>query len=81
MFLKLNCYGCHGMNASGGMGPNIQQAESGDVGEAVMSGQEGGMPSFQKYVTSTDINNIAAYLQSIGTPQEPKWVYWWNPNP
>jgi mono/diheme cytochrome c family protein len=80
-FLKLNCYSCHGMNAAGGMGPNIQHAESGDLSEAVMSGAEGGMPSFRKYATSTDVKNLAAYLNSIGSKNEPTWVDWWDPIP
>jgi mono/diheme cytochrome c family protein len=81
-WLKYNCYGCHGNNAAGGMGPNIQGAEAGDVGEA-MNGDatEGGMRSFSGIATSTDAANIAAYLQSIGTPQEPTWLDWWNPVP
>ena len=81
-WLKLNCYGCHGMDASGGMGPNVQHAESGDLSEAVMSGEDdGGMPSFRKYATSTDVANLYAYLHSIGTASEPTWVDWWNTNP
>ena len=81
VFLKLNCYGCHGDNASGGMGPNIQHAESGDLSEAVKEGEDAGMPSFSKYVTATDITNLHNYLNSIGTASEPKWVDWWNAYP
>jgi mono/diheme cytochrome c family protein len=82
LWLELNCYSCHGMNAAGGMGPNIQHAEAGDVREAVMQGvPEGGMPSFKKYVKSKDISNLGAYLRSIGTKGEPVWVDWWNANP
>ena len=80
-FLKWNCYGCHGLGAAGGMGPDIRQAEGGDIAEAVMQGEDGGMPSFAKYATSTDVKNITAYLNSIGTASEPKWVDWWNPVP
>lgn len=82
VWLKLNCGGCHGDNASGGMGPNIQHAEAGDVAEALQGdAAEGGMRSFAAYATTTDAMNIAAYLNSIGTPSEPKWVDWWNPLP
>lgn len=76
-FLKLNCYGCHGGNGGGGMAVNIQHAESGDVREAVMQGEERGMPSFRKYVTSADITNLTAYLRSIGGASEPKFWDWW----
>lgn len=80
-FLKWNCYSCHGLNAAGGMGPNIQQADPGDVSEAVLQGASGGMPSFRKYATSKDIANLTAYLKSIGTKSEPTWVDWWNKRP
>jgi len=81
-WLKLNCYGCHGNNGAGGMGPNIQHAEAGDVSEA-MNGdaREGGMRSFAGIAAATDAANIAAYLATIGTASEPKWVDWWNPIP
>jgi mono/diheme cytochrome c family protein len=77
LFLKLNCYGCHGMYASGGMGPSIVHAERGDVREAVMQGEDGGMPSFHQYVGDKDIRRLAAYLKSIGTDKEPVFKDWW----
>ncbi|MGO9673156.1 MAG: c-type cytochrome [Methylocella sp.] len=81
-WLKFNCYGCHGNNGAGGMGPNIQHAESGDVSQA-MTGDatEGGMRSFSGIATAQDATNIAAYLATIGAASEPKWLDWWNPIP
>lgn len=81
LYLKLNCYGCHGMAAQGGMGPKIKGKERGDVAEKMLKGEGGGMPSYSAYVTTTDINNIAAYLQSIGTSSEPVFNDWWVPVP
>jgi mono/diheme cytochrome c family protein len=82
-WLEYNCYGCHGDNASGGMGPNIQGAEAGDVTEAVLHGdaKEGGMRSFKGIVTAKQVKTIVAYLKSIGTPKEPTWLDWWNDYP
>ena len=77
LFLSLNCYSCHGMHAGGGMGPKIAGAESGDVSEAVLQGEEGGMPSYRKYVKSKDIKNLGAYLRTAGTPKEPVFMDWW----
>ena len=81
LFLKLNCYGCHGMFATGGMGPNIVHAERGDVREVLLHGEDKGMRSYKDYVSDTDITNIAAYLQSIGSPNEPTFKDWWKKNP
>jgi cytochrome c551 len=79
-WLKYNCYGCHGMRAEGGMGPNIQH-DAGDVSEAVREGEEGGMPSYSSILTTTEISNLSAYLRSIGTTSEPKFNDWWIPVP
>jgi mono/diheme cytochrome c family protein len=83
VWLKLNCYSCHGAAAGGGMGPNIQGADGSDVWAAMLHGdaKEGGMRSFAKYATATDAKNVTAYLHSIGTKNEPTWLDWWNAKP
>jgi hypothetical protein len=58
--LGYNRSGCHGDRAARGMGPDIQHAEAGDLPEAILEGEEGGMPSIQSIVTSTEMSNIAA---------------------
>ena len=81
-WLEFNCYGCHGNNASGGMGPNVQHSEAGDVSEAINGdAKEGGMRSFKGLLAKKDAKNIAAYLNSIGTKKEPTWLDWWNNSP
>ena len=81
LWLKLNCSGCHGDRAGGGMGPNVAHADAGDVSEAVLQGEGGGMRSYRAYVTSTDLTNLTLYLRSIGTVSEPKFRDWWVPIP
>lgn len=83
VYLEFNCAGCHGNSAGGGMGPHIAGAEKGDIQEAVLKGdaREGGMPSFKGCATTTDVTNLAAYLRTIGTKNEPTWLDWWNLNP
>lgn len=81
VFLKLNCAGCHGDRAAGGMGPNIQQAEQGNISDAVRDGGDNGMPAFGQYLNSTDLANLGAYLQSIGTAAEPTFQRWWDFQP
>ncbi|MFO1341244.1 MAG: cytochrome c [Burkholderiaceae bacterium] len=81
LFLELNCYGCHGMYAGGGMAKSIAHAEKGDVREAVLEGEDGGMPSFRRYVKDKDIKHLQAYLQSIGSAKEPKFMDWWEDIP
>ena len=81
LFLKLNCYSCHGMGATGGMGPNIVGRDLDTVRSPVLGGREGGMPSFAAYVDDKDIRRIARYLGSIGTDKEPFFNDWWVPIP
>lgn len=80
-YLEFNCYGCHGMGATGGMGLNIVGAEAGDVSGAVMQGEEGGMPSYRRIDTATDVNTLAAYLRSIRTARAPEFNDRWVATP
>jgi mono/diheme cytochrome c family protein len=81
MFLKLNCYSCHGNFAEGGIGPALAGVSRGAVEFNVMNGNAGGMPSFAAYVDETDIDNLTNYFATIGTKNE--WVFmdWWRKFP
>lgn len=81
LYLKLNCYSCHGMRGAGGMGPRIVGTEEGDVREKMLQGEESGMRSYRGLVSSTDIHNIAVYLGTIGKKSEPKFTHWWEAQP
>jgi len=78
LYLRYNCYSCHGIHAQGGIGPNIQQVDDVNTGEAVLGGEPGGMISFKKYFNATLIADMAAYLAVAGTSQEPTFVNWWQ---
>lgn len=77
LWLKYNCYGCHGMRAEGGMAENVQGEGAGIARE----GSSEGMPSYAKYLTERDVKNLEAYLRSIGTTGEPTFTHWWEPIP
>ncbi|MGJ0510650.1 MAG: c-type cytochrome [Methylocystis sp.] len=84
-WMKFNCNGCHGGNAKGGMGPNIVGKDAHDLSTAISGDKtSGGMINYTKNTnpasipTSTDLDNMSAYLKSIDTASEPKWVDWWN---
>ena len=81
LFLEYNCYSCHGNRAQGGMGPRIVHAEAGDLSEVIREGGDSGMLSYGSLLSTTDINNLFAYLSSIGTPNEPMFYDWWVPVP
>lgn len=77
IWLKYNCYGCHGMRAEGGMAENVQR----EGASIAREGSDEGMPSYAKYLTEGDVKNIEAYLRSIGTTGEPTFTHWWEPIP
>jgi mono/diheme cytochrome c family protein len=83
LYVKLNCSGCHGARAGGGgMGPKIAGQEAHDVFEKMQKGESAGMPAYPaEYVTTSNAAYLGAYLRSIGTPSEPRFVDWWVPFP
>jgi mono/diheme cytochrome c family protein len=81
LFLKLNCYSCHGAFAGGGIGPGLAGATRDEVEFNVLNGNAGGMPSFAQFVDENNITNLALYLESIGTDKEPKFFDWWKKDP
>jgi cytochrome c551 len=83
IFLRENCYGCHGGRAGGGMCPSLREdpPDEDDVEEAVLEGTENGMPSYAGRLNRRDIANLAAYFATLRSPQEPVFTHWWEPNP
>ena len=81
-FMRMNCYSCHGASGhGGGMGPSLVGVEPAEVGEAVLNGEDGGMPSFKNNLCANDIANLTAYLQLLGTGSDPSFDNWWEPGP
>ncbi len=80
-YMRMNCYSCHGSDAHGAsMGPSLV-GEADETAEAVLEGEDGGMPSFKGHLCEGDIANLEAYLQLLGSGTEPTFVRWWEPNP
>jgi cytochrome c551 len=81
VFLRENCYGCHGIRAGGGMCPNLRDdpPDQSDVEHAVTEGTETGMPSFSGRITEREIADLAAYFQTLRTAREPTFNHWWEP--
>ena len=79
LYLKWNCYGCHGTMGGGGMGPPLldeQWLYGGDdasVLESIREGRE--MPSFKDRLTEDEIWKIIAYIRSYykGDPSKVSW--------
>lgn len=80
-YVRLNCTTCHSSTGHGGtMGPSLV-GEGDEVAEAVTQGEEGGMPSFKKYLCPNDLADLKAYIDSLRSQASPDFTDWWVPNP
>jgi mono/diheme cytochrome c family protein len=80
--MRENCYSCHGGFAGGGMCPSLREPrpDEDEVREVVRNGTRNGMPPFPE-LTEVDIQNLAAYFQTLRTDREPTFTHWWEPVP
>ena len=72
LFGALNCAGCHGYDAAGGMGPDLTDTEwryGGtpiDIYKSIYEGRPQGMPAWGNALPPQSIWQLVAYLQSLG---------------
>ena len=81
VFLRENCYICHGGRAGGGMCPSFRDdpPDESDIDHAIEDGTESGMPSYRGRVSEREIEDLAAYFASLRTSREPTFTHWWEP--
>ena len=82
IYMRENCYVCHGGFAGGGMCPTLREdpPDESDVEKVIEEGTENGMPPFP-HLNEEDIENLAAYFQTLRTRREPTFTHWWEPIP
>lgn len=72
LFISMNCAGCHGYDAKGGMGPNLTDTywryggTPAQIYQSIASGRPKGMPSWGKKLPARSIWQLTAYIQSLG---------------
>ena len=77
LFIEMNCYGCHGGHAGGGMGPSLRDpswiygSSPIDIYSSIAQGRAHGMPAWGLRLPSDVVWKLVAYIQSLGTPDEP----------
>ncbi len=81
LYRMLNCYGCHGMQGGGGMGPNLTDEEwqVGDGSDAslleqIMKGR-GNMPAYEEVIDEDQAWKLIAFIRTLyrGDPRAVKW--------
>jgi cytochrome c oxidase cbb3-type subunit 3 len=77
LFVRMNCSGCHGGRAGGGMGPSLRDADwlygstDAQIFSSIAEGRAHGMPSWGTKLPEDQVWKIVAYIKSLRTPDEP----------
>ncbi|MBW4053756.1 MAG: cytochrome c [Proteobacteria bacterium] len=78
IFVQMNCAGCHGGHAGGGMGPDLRPDHifafgntPAELFDSISEGRGMGMPAWGMKLPPDVIWKLVAYIQSLGTAQEP----------
>ena len=72
LFMSMNCAGCHGYDAKGGMGPNLTDTYWRYGGtperlyESILNGRPKGMPAWGLALPPQHIWQLVAFIQSLG---------------
>lgn len=76
LFVRMNCAGCHGYGAKGGMGPNLADTYWRYGGTPVLifksiyEGRPQGMPAWNPSLPAEEIWKLVAYIESLGGAYE-----------
>ncbi len=77
LFVQMNCSGCHGGRAGGGMGPSLRDVDwlygnrDDQVFASIAEGRANGMPAWGTRLPADQIWRIVAYVKSMRTEREP----------
>lgn len=72
LFVHMNCAGCHGYAATGGMGPNLTDrywrygGTPVQIFKSIYEGRPQGMPAWNPALPPDDIWKLVTYIQSLG---------------
>jgi cytochrome c oxidase cbb3-type subunit III len=72
LFVRMNCAGCHGYGAKGGMGPNLNDrywrygGTPVQIFKSIYEGRPQGMPAWNPALPPDEIWKLVSYVQSLG---------------
>jgi len=72
LFVRMNCAGCHGYKAEGGMGPALKDGywryggAPVSIFKSIYEGRPQGMPAWNPALPPDDIWKVVAYIESLG---------------
>ena len=77
LFVRMNCSGCHGGRAGGGMGPSLRDVDwlygssDAQIFDSIAEGRAHGMPAWGTKLPEDQIWKLVVYIKSLRTPDEP----------
>lgn len=78
LFVQMNCAGCHGGHAGGGMGPDLRPDHifkfgntPADLFDSISMGRGEGMPAWGTKLPPDVIWKVVTYIEALGTQDEP----------
>ena len=80
-FIEMNCAGCHGYDAAGGMGPNLTDkywrygGTPVQVFKSIYEGRPGGMPAWGGALPVQEIWKIVAFIELLGGTYPPDFYH------
>jgi len=81
LFLRYNCYGCHGGLAGGAMGPSLRDTiwkyggSDSSIALSIAQGRPLGMPKWAGIIPPAQIRLLVDYIKSLRTDAEPKFFF------
>ena len=78
LFVRMNCSGCHGGRAGGGMGPSLRDEDwlfgntDAQIFSTIAEGRAHGMPSWSTKLTTEQVWKLVTYIKSLRTANEPQ---------
>ena len=83
LFVRMNCAGCHGYGATGGMGPNLTDkywrygGTPANIYKSIYEGRPQGMPAWNPALPPREIWKLVAYVESLGGAYPPENYQAW----
>ena len=78
LFVRMNCSGCHGGRAGGGMGPSLRDVDwiygnnDAQLFSSIAEGRAHGMPAWHTRLTPDQTWKLVTYIKSLRTRNEPQ---------
>lgn len=85
LFTAMNCDGCHGVDASGFVGPNLGAGRwryggaDGEIFSSIYYGRPKGMPAFGGALGPEGVWTLVTYLRSLPAPTDMPTESWEKP--